>query len=202
MALLHYAPIRETVGGEPAEIFPFLGSSRLEEPLNRYRPSVVVPRPRASRQPEGATSAGVPVYNVALPLLRRHYPDQPPFRVVEVPLPEDAPAEPPPERRPRARRTSPPRRRARCRHEPRGVPGGAGSGPARSRARPRSTGRFYRRVLGELNAAGVEFLVGGGHALECYLGIGRSVKDLDLFMRERDVPARAAALPGAARVRR
>ena len=52
-----------------------------------------------------------------------------------------------------------------------------------------ATSRFYRRVIGELNAAGVEFLVGGGHALECYLGIGRSVKDLDLFMRERDVPA-------------
>jgi len=42
-------------------------------------------------------------------------------------------------------------------------------------------------VLAELNAAGVEFLVGGGHALECYLGIGRSVKDLDLFIRERHV---------------
>src|SRR4029079_15744343 len=63
------------------------------------------------------------------------------------------------------------------------------------RSRPHAAGpsaapsRFYRRVIGELNAAGVEFPVGGGHALECYLGIGRSVKDLDLFMRERDVPA-------------
>ena len=38
----------------------------------------------------------MPVYNVALPLLRRHYPEQPPFRVIEVPLPEDAPAEPRP----------------------------------------------------------------------------------------------------------
>jgi predicted nucleotidyltransferase len=63
----------------------------------------------------------------------------------------------------------------------RGRPGGSGvAAPTR---------RFYRRVLAELNAAGVEFLVGGGHALERYLGIGRSVKDLDLFMRERDVPA-------------
>jgi len=44
-------------------------------------------------QPEGATSTGVPVYNVALPLLRRHYPEQPPFRVVEVPLPEGPPTE-------------------------------------------------------------------------------------------------------------
>ena len=51
------------------------------------------------------------------------------------------------------------------------------------------TRRFYTSVLAELNEAGIEFLVGGGHALESYLGIGRSVKDLDLFMHERDVPA-------------
>jgi hypothetical protein len=39
-------------------------------------------------QPVGATAAGVPVYNVALPLLRRCFPNQPPFRVVEVPAAE------------------------------------------------------------------------------------------------------------------
>lgn len=55
-----------------------------------------------------------------------------------------------------------------------------------------ATRRFFRRVLAELNRAGVEFLVGGGHALERYLGIGRSVNDLDLFMRERDVPTALA----------
>jgi len=93
VALLHYAPISQTAGGEPVEIFPFLGSSRLEEPLNRYRPSVVFHGHAHRGQPEGATSTGVPVYNVALPLLRRHYPEQPPFRVVEVPLPEDPPTE-------------------------------------------------------------------------------------------------------------
>src|SRR5688572_15323908 len=36
IAIIHYAPIRETVEGEPLEIYPFLGSSRLEEPLSRY----------------------------------------------------------------------------------------------------------------------------------------------------------------------
>src|SRR4051794_39696521 len=36
IALLHYAPIQATVEGEPEAIFPFLGSSRLEEPLDRY----------------------------------------------------------------------------------------------------------------------------------------------------------------------
>jgi hypothetical protein len=50
-----------------------------------------------------------------------------------------------------------------------------------------ATQEFYTSVLAELNRAGVEYLIGGGHALESYLGIGRSVKDLDLFMRERDV---------------
>ena len=64
--------------------------------------------------------------------------------------------------------------------------------PARPPGVPVATRRFYRRVLAELNTAGFPFLVGGGHALERFLGIGRSVKDLDLFMRERDVPAALA----------
>jgi Icc-related predicted phosphoesterase len=88
VALLHYAPIEATVDGEPAEIYPFLGSSRLEEPLNRYRPTVVFHGHAHRGQPEGATAAGVPVYNVALPLLRRHFPDLLPFRVVDVPVAE------------------------------------------------------------------------------------------------------------------
>ena len=57
-----------------------------------------------------------------------------------------------------------------------------------------ATRQFYTSVLAELNQASIEFLVGGGHALESYLGIGRSVKDLDLFMRERDVPAALALI--------
>lgn len=47
--------------------------------------------------------------------------------------------------------------------------------------------RFYRRVLRALNAAGIDFLVGGGYALERHLGIGRRAKDLDLFLRPGDV---------------
>jgi Icc-related predicted phosphoesterase len=54
VALLHYAPIRETVEGEPLEIFPFLGCGRHEEPLLRYKVSAVFPRPRASRHLRGA----------------------------------------------------------------------------------------------------------------------------------------------------
>jgi len=47
--------------------------------------------------------------------------------------------------------------------------------------------QFYRRVLRELTEAGIDFLVGGGYAFERYLGIGRLVKDLDLFLRADDV---------------
>src|SRR5579885_3248656 len=38
---MHYSPVKETVIGEPEEIFPFLGSSRLEEPLLRHPISAV-----------------------------------------------------------------------------------------------------------------------------------------------------------------
>ena len=87
IALMHYSPVRSTVECEAPEITPFLGSSRLEDPINRY-PVFAVLHGHAHRgNPEGRTASGVPVYNVALPLLRRHYPDQPPFRIIEVPIP-------------------------------------------------------------------------------------------------------------------
>jgi Icc-related predicted phosphoesterase len=95
VVLLHYAPVLDTVEGEPREIYPFLGSSRLEEPLNRYAASVVFHGHAHRGQPEGKTSAGVPVYNVALPLLQQLYPDRSPFRVVEIPAQLAEPAPPP-----------------------------------------------------------------------------------------------------------
>ncbi len=84
IALLHYAPIRETVEGEPLEIFPFLGSSRLEEPLTRFDVTVVFHGHAHKGKPEGKTSRGIPVYNVAYPVLKVSYPDRPPFRLFEV----------------------------------------------------------------------------------------------------------------------
>jgi len=86
VAVLHYAPIRGTVEGEPVEIFPYLGSSRLEEPINRYRVSVAFHGHAHRGAPEGRTTAGVPVFNVAMPLLARRNPDRPPFLVFELPL--------------------------------------------------------------------------------------------------------------------
>jgi Icc-related predicted phosphoesterase len=93
VAVLHYAPIRGTVEGEPLEIYAFLGSSRLEDPLNRYPVSAVFHGHAHRGQLQGTTTGAVPVYNVALPLLRRVFPDRPPFRVVEVPTTAAAPAE-------------------------------------------------------------------------------------------------------------
>jgi len=85
LAVLHYSPIVGTVQGEPVEIFPFLGSSRLEDPLVRYPVHAVVHGHAHRGTPEGHTVNGIPVYNVARPLLQRTYPDRPPFRVLEVP---------------------------------------------------------------------------------------------------------------------
>ena len=92
VALLHYSPIRGTVEGEPVEIFPYLGSSRLEEPINRYRVSAVFHGHAHRGAPEGKTSTGVPVYNVAMPLLSRLHPDRPPFLILELPLDGEAPS--------------------------------------------------------------------------------------------------------------
>jgi Icc-related predicted phosphoesterase len=84
IVLMHYAPIAETVEGEPADIVPFLGSSRLEEPLNRYSVTAVFHGHAHHGKPEGRTREGVPVYNVALPLLNRAFPDRQPVRFFEV----------------------------------------------------------------------------------------------------------------------
>jgi Icc-related predicted phosphoesterase len=91
VVLLHYAPIEATVLGEPREIFPFLGSSRLEEPLNRFRASAVFHGHAHHGAHEGRTATGIPVYNVALPLLRRLFKDVPPLKIVELPVAGELP---------------------------------------------------------------------------------------------------------------
>ncbi|HYE71877.1 MAG TPA: metallophosphoesterase, partial [Blastocatellia bacterium] len=78
IAILHYSPIQATVEGEPPVIFPYLGTSRLEDPLNRYPVTAVFHGHAHKGSPEGKTSSGIPVYNVAMPLLRRMFPEQPP----------------------------------------------------------------------------------------------------------------------------
>jgi Icc-related predicted phosphoesterase len=84
VVLLHYSPVRATVEGEPLEIFPFLGSSRLEEPLGRFDVTVVFHGHAHKGAPEGKTATGIPVYNVSHAVLKASYPDRPPFRLFEV----------------------------------------------------------------------------------------------------------------------
>lgn len=84
VAVLHYSPIRGTVEGESPEIFPFLGSMRLEEPLVRHPVNAVFHGHAHHGTLEGRTSNGCPVYNVAAPLLKKCFPDRLPFRVIEL----------------------------------------------------------------------------------------------------------------------
>ena len=100
VAILHYAPIQATVEGEPREIFPFLGCSRLEEPIGRFPVSVVFHGHAHHGQPEGRTAANVPVYNVSASLMREIFPERP-FRLVDI---EMKPAEPQPDSERRAGR--------------------------------------------------------------------------------------------------
>jgi Icc-related predicted phosphoesterase len=85
IALLHYSPVRATVEGEPVEIYPFLGCSRLEEPINRYPVTAVFHGHAHHGVLEGRTRGNTTVYNVSLPLLRRRQPDQP-FKLLTLPL--------------------------------------------------------------------------------------------------------------------
>jgi Icc-related predicted phosphoesterase len=94
IALLHYSPIQQTVEGEPLEIYPFLGCSRLEEPINRYPVSLVLHGHAHRGQLEGITATGVRVCNVSMPLLTRTFPNQPPFRVFDLTLGQRRAAEP------------------------------------------------------------------------------------------------------------
>jgi Icc-related predicted phosphoesterase len=94
IAVLHYSPVHGTLEGEPAEIYPFLGSSRLEEPLTRYPVTAAFHGHAHRGRLEGRTRVGAPVYNVALPLLLATMGDRPPITIVELtaPAPEAAAA--------------------------------------------------------------------------------------------------------------
>lgn len=71
IALLHYAPIAGTITGEPEAIFPFLGSSRLAEPLDRRKVQAAFHGHAHIGTLEGETEGGVQVFNVAKPLLQK-----------------------------------------------------------------------------------------------------------------------------------
>ena len=84
IVLLHYSPVRATVEGEPPEIFPWLGSTRLEEPINRFRVSACFHGHAHNGTAEGATATNIPVFNVSVPLLQNGAPQKQPFRLFEI----------------------------------------------------------------------------------------------------------------------
>jgi uncharacterized protein len=74
IVVLHYSPVAATVQGEPPEIFPFLGTSRLAEVVDRHGADMVLHGHAHHGQMEGRTTAGIPVHNVAITLLQAQQP--------------------------------------------------------------------------------------------------------------------------------
>jgi Icc-related predicted phosphoesterase len=81
VVVLHYAPVADTVEGEPLEIYPFLGSSRLAETIDRFKVSAVVHGHAHRGVYEGRTPGGAPVYNVARQIEK---PGGKPYAILEI----------------------------------------------------------------------------------------------------------------------
>jgi Icc-related predicted phosphoesterase len=81
--VVHYSPIGDTVKGEPVEIYPYLGSSRMSEVIDRHGADLVVHGHAHGGSPDGKTTAGIPVHNVALAILQSQTPAQA-FRIFDV----------------------------------------------------------------------------------------------------------------------
>jgi Icc-related predicted phosphoesterase len=79
----HYAPVVETVQGEPPEIWPYLGSSRLAEVIDRHQAVLAFHGHAHHGKLDGKTAGGIPVHNVAMSLLMAQDPPKP-YRVFEV----------------------------------------------------------------------------------------------------------------------
>lgn len=77
VVIMHYSPTPTTLEGEALEIYPFLGSTRLEEAIDRYDVSVVFHGHAHFGNHEGHTLKGIPVFNVAFPLLQTITPNTP-----------------------------------------------------------------------------------------------------------------------------
>ena len=83
VAVLHYSPIRATVEGESAEIYPFLGTSHLARALDEGGATIAFHGHAHNGSFEGKTPGGVPVFNVSVPVLQQEEFEQP-YYVFEV----------------------------------------------------------------------------------------------------------------------
>ena len=72
VALLHYAPIPDTLHGEPRQIWTFLGSERLAAPILEHRPDLVLHGHAHAGKLEGRLE-GIPVYNVSVPVMGQDF---------------------------------------------------------------------------------------------------------------------------------
>jgi Icc-related predicted phosphoesterase len=77
IAITHYAPIPDTVVGEPEPVFPFLGSSRLQRALDKHKPALALHGHAHHGSFSGETKGGVRVCNVALHILRQRGEEHP-----------------------------------------------------------------------------------------------------------------------------
>jgi Icc-related predicted phosphoesterase len=83
VVVTHYSPVRDTVEGEPHDIYPFLGSSRLAEVIDRFGAIMAVHGHAHHGTPDGKTTGGIPVYNCAMGLVQTHNGGIP-YRVFDV----------------------------------------------------------------------------------------------------------------------
>jgi uncharacterized protein len=81
VVVLHYAPVAATLEGEPREIFPFLGSSRLAETIDRFGVSAILHGHAHMGTYSAATEKGIPVYNCALSVAK---PSGRPYALIEI----------------------------------------------------------------------------------------------------------------------
>jgi Icc-related predicted phosphoesterase len=71
IAMTHYAPVEDTLRGEPPEIWPFLGSYLLAEAADAVGADLYVHGHAHAGTEHGMTAGGIRVRNVAQPVLRR-----------------------------------------------------------------------------------------------------------------------------------
>lgn len=83
VVVMHYSPIKETCVGEPVEIYSFLGSSHLVEPINNLEADIVFHGHAHYGTHEGKTLKNIPVFNVSLEVLKKENPANL-FKIFEI----------------------------------------------------------------------------------------------------------------------
>lgn len=83
VVLMHFSPIRKTVEGEIVELYPFLGSTRFEEVIDRHKVAAVLHGHSHFGSPFGKTTKDISVYNVAFPLLQKEDKKKP-YRIITI----------------------------------------------------------------------------------------------------------------------